>query len=104
VTWTAAKPCPRDVLLRSVQDIQGLFCTISDRIDEELLCAAGPALKVIGTMSVGHDHVNVQAVKAKGVKLGYTPDVLTDSTAELTVAVLLAASRRLFESNRAFLS
>jgi len=54
-------------------------------------------------MSVGYDHVDVSAAKARGVKLGYTPDVLTDATAELTVAVLLAASRRLFESHQAFL-
>lgn len=56
-------------------------------------------MKVIGTMSVGYDHIDAKAVKAKGIKLGYTPDVLTDATAELTVAILLAASRRLFEAH-----
>lgn len=52
---------------------------------------------------MGVDHVHVDAVKSKGIKIGYTPDVLTDATAELTVAVLLAASRRLFESHQALL-
>ncbi len=51
-------------------------------------------------MSVGLDHIDVGAVKARKVRLGYTPGVLTDATAELTVAVLLAASRRLFESHQ----
>lgn len=50
-------------------------------------------------MSVGYDHVDVAATTARGVKLGFTPDVLTDAVAELTVALLLATSRRLFEAH-----
>ncbi|KAJ8896430.1 hypothetical protein PR048_001774 [Dryococelus australis] len=61
---------------------------------------AGPSLKVVGTMSVGYDHINVEELKKRGIKLGITPDVLTDAVAELTVALLLATSRRLFEANR----
>ena len=55
---------------------------------------------MIGTMSVGYDHIDVNEVKARGIRLGYTPDVLTDAVAELTVALLLATSRRLFEAHQ----
>ena len=59
----------------------------------------GKSLKVVGTMSVGYDHLDVEACKSSGVVVGYTPDVLTDATAELTVSLLLTVSRRLVEGN-----
>ena len=55
----------------------------------------GSQLKVIGTMSVGYEHVDISECRARDIVIGYTPDVLTDATAELTVALLLATSRRL---------
>lgn len=55
----------------------------------------GPQLKVIGTMSVGYEHLDLHECRARNIVVGYTPDVLTDATAELTVALLLATSRRL---------
>jgi glyoxylate/hydroxypyruvate reductase len=61
----------------------------------------GPQLKVVATMSVGYDHIDVNAVKSRNIKLGYTPDVLTDATADLTVLLALGASRRIKESIRA---
>lgn len=61
----------------------------------------GPQLKVIATMSVGYDHIDVDAVKSRNIALGYTPDVLTDATADLTVLLALGASRRIKESIRA---
>jgi glyoxylate/hydroxypyruvate reductase len=102
--WDNAFPVPRDILLKNIQGIDGLFCMVTDKIDGELLDKAGPNLKVIGTMSVGHDHIDVEAVKSRGIKLGFTPDVLTDATAELTVALLLATSRRLFEAHAGLLN
>lgn len=57
----------------------------------------GPQLKVIATMSVGYDHIDVEAVRSRNILLGYTPDVLTDATADLTVLLTLAAARRLKE-------
>lgn len=57
-----------------------------------------PSLRVVSTMSVGVDHVCLQALKVNNVRLGYTPGVLTEATAELTVALLLATSRRLMEA------
>lgn len=71
---------------------------LSDKIDSELLEAAGPNLKVISTMSVGFDHLVLDEIKKRGIRVGYTPGVLTDATAELTVALLLATARRLPEA------
>lgn len=87
-------------MLQNIAGKDALFCTLNDRIDEEVLDSAGPSLKVIGTMSVGYDHIDVEACRKRGIKIGYTRDVLTDSTAELTCALLLATSRRLFEANK----
>uniref|UniRef100_A0A672LJH7 Glyoxylate reductase/hydroxypyruvate reductase a n=1 Tax=Sinocyclocheilus grahami TaxID=75366 RepID=A0A672LJH7_SINGR len=75
----------------------GLLCLLSDKIDAEVLDAAGPNLKVISTLSVGFDHLAINEIKKRGIRVGYTPDVLTDATAELTVALLLATCRRLPE-------
>jgi len=59
----------------------------------------GPQLKVVGTVSVGYEHIDVHECKARNVLIGYTPDVLTNTTAELTMALLLATSRRLMPGN-----
>ncbi|XP_046405984.1 glyoxylate reductase/hydroxypyruvate reductase-like isoform X2 [Ischnura elegans] len=98
--WEEAVPVPRSILLEQVNGKDALFCTLTDRIDKELVEAAGPGLRVIGTMSVGYDHVDTSELKKRGIKLGYTPDVLTDSVADLTVGLLLASSRRFFEANQ----
>uniref|UniRef100_T1J7Q1 Glyoxylate reductase/hydroxypyruvate reductase n=1 Tax=Strigamia maritima TaxID=126957 RepID=T1J7Q1_STRMM len=90
----------RKDFLGSVAGKHGLFCFTSDTIDEELLQAAGPELKVVCTMSVGYDHIDIEACKKRGIQVGNTPDVLTDAVAELTVALLLATSRRLIEASQ----
>lgn len=56
---------------------------------------SGPSLKVVSTMSVGHDHVDLAECKRRGIPVGFTPDVLTNATAELAMALLLATSRRI---------
>ncbi|KAM6923352.1 glyoxylate reductase/hydroxypyruvate reductase [Xenentodon cancila] len=95
--WDSDEPVPRADLLKGVQGAHGLVCLLSDKIDVEVLDAAGPNLKVISTMSVGFDHLALDEIKERGIRVGYTPDVLTDATAELTVALLLATARRLPE-------
>ncbi|KAI8150152.1 D-isomer specific 2-hydroxyacid dehydrogenase [Fennellomyces sp. T-0311] len=97
VQWTQDTVMPREELLKQVQGADALICLLADRIDEELLDAAGPQLKVVATMSVGFDHVDVHALRARNIPLGYTPDVLTDATADLTVLLTLAAARRFKE-------
>ncbi|XP_014846731.1 PREDICTED: glyoxylate reductase/hydroxypyruvate reductase [Poecilia mexicana] len=95
--WDSDEPVPRAELLKGVHGAHGLLCLLSDKIDAEVLDAAGPNLKVISTMSVGFDHLALDEIKKRGIRVGYTPDVLTDATAELTVALLLATARRLPE-------
>lgn len=65
----------------------GIYCSLSEKIDKEVLDAAGAGLKVVGTISVGYDHIDVQECRKRGIRIGYTPDVLTAATAELTVSV-----------------
>ena len=96
--WQSDDPIPRTALLEQVAGVDGIFCLLTERIDGELLDAAGPQLKVVSTMSVGYDHVDVAALAERGVLLGNTPGVLTETTADLALALLLAAARRLPEA------
>ncbi|NXH44869.1 GRHPR reductase, partial [Dicaeum eximium] len=112
---------PRAELLAGVAGARGLLCLLTDRIDREVLdaagacgprspprlgraappqppCLTGPDLKVISTLSVGFDHLALDEIKKRGIRVGYTPEVLTDATAELSVALLLSACRRLPEA------
>ena len=75
----------------------GIFCLITDKIDAEVLDAAGPSLRVVSTMSVGYNHIDVDACRSRNVKVGYTPGVLDASTAETAVALTFATKRRLLE-------
>src|SRR5690606_18892783 len=81
-----------------VRGIDGLYCLLTERIDDELLDAAGPSLRVVSTMSVGYDHVDVAACKTHGVAVGNTPGVLTETTADLALTLLLATARRVPEA------
>lgn len=87
----------RAELLKQVEGCTGLFCLLSDRIDAELLDRAGPSLRVVSTMSVGYNHIDVAACQARNVRVGYTPGVLDVSTAETAVALTFAAKRKLLE-------
>lgn len=98
--WNKEVPVPREELLKNIEGKDGLYCILADKIDKEVLDKAGPNLKVIGTMSVGVDHIDLQETKKRNIKVGYTPNILTDATAELTVALLLATSRRLLEASQ----
>ncbi|KAI2668620.1 Glyoxylate reductase/hydroxypyruvate reductase [Labeo rohita] len=96
--WDSDDPMPRMELLKKVKGCDGILCVLTEKIDAQLLEAAGPNLKVVSTMSVGFDHLSLDELKKREIRVGYTPDVLTDCVAELTVALLLATSRRLIEA------
>jgi lactate dehydrogenase-like 2-hydroxyacid dehydrogenase len=83
-------------LLSKVANVQGLVTLLSDGIDEAVLQAA-PELRVISQYAVGYDNIDVAAATARGIPVGNTPGVLTDATADLAFALLLAAARRLVE-------
>ncbi|GFY48143.1 hypothetical protein TNIN_15111 [Trichonephila inaurata madagascariensis] len=98
--WNKPSPIPREELLKRIKGKNAVYCLITDKINVELLDAASPDLKVVGTMSVGHDHIDLPECKKRGIAVGNTPDVLTDAVAELTIALLLATSRRLMEATK----
>jgi len=94
------RPIPRDRLLKEAVGKAGLLTLLTERVDEELLDAAGPSLRVVSNFAVGFDNVDVEACTRRGVLVTNTPDVLTDATADLTWALILAASRRVAEGDR----
>ncbi len=95
--WDGALPPPRDVLLREVAEADGLLCLLTDRIDEALLQAA-PRLKVVSQMAVGVDNIDTAACTRRGIPVGNTPGVLTETTADLAWALLMATARRVVEA------
>uniref|UniRef100_A0A2L2XWU9 Glyoxylate reductase/hydroxypyruvate reductase n=1 Tax=Parasteatoda tepidariorum TaxID=114398 RepID=A0A2L2XWU9_PARTP len=90
------KPIPRDALLKGVAGKDGLLCLLTDPIDKEVLDAAGPQLRVIASMSVGFEHIDLEECKKRNIAVSNTPHVSTDSVAEFTVLLMLAVGRHLF--------
>lgn len=88
----------RDELVAAVADVEGLLCMVTDRVDAELLDAA-PRLKVVSNHAVGFDNVDVAAATERGVWVANSPDVLTEATADMALALLLAVSRRVVEGD-----
>jgi glyoxylate reductase len=87
----------REFLEKEIADADGLYCMLTDHIDEELLSGAGK-LKAISTMAVGYNNIDVSAATRLGIPVSNTPDVLTETTADLAFALLLAAARRIVEA------
>jgi len=98
--WQDDLPPPRDELLRRVAGCDGVLTLLTDRIDDEFLDAAGPGLRVVSNYAVGFDNIDVAACARRGVAVGNTPGVLTETTADLAWALLMAAARRVPEGDR----
>jgi len=92
-------PMPKKVLMRKIQDKDGLVCFPYDIIDSDIV-NSGKKLKCISTYSVGFDHIDIKLAKKRRIKIGYTPEVLTDATADLTIALILDLLRRVSEGDR----
>jgi lactate dehydrogenase-like 2-hydroxyacid dehydrogenase len=95
--WDDEQPPPREALLERVRGVDGLLSLLTDRVDAELLDAAGPGLRVVSNYAVGYDNIDVAACRERGVAVGNTPGVLTETTADLAFALLMAVARRLPE-------
>jgi glyoxylate reductase len=91
---------PREDLLALVAGADAILTLLHVRVDEELLEAAGPQLRCVANVAVGYDNVDLAAAGRRGVVVTNTPGVLDDATADLTLALLLAATRRLGEGDR----
>jgi len=98
--WEDDLPPPRAALLDAIRGCDGVLTLLTDKVDDEFLDAAGPQLKVVSNYAVGFDNVDVPACTARGVAVGNTPGVLTETTADLAWALLMAAARRLPEGDR----
>jgi len=98
--WQYELPPPRDELLRAVEGCDGILTLLTDRVDDELLERAGPQLKVVSNFAVGYDNIDVPACTRRGIPVGNTPGVLTETTADLAWALLMAAARRVAEGDR----
>lgn len=90
----------REELLRSVEGVEGIMSMITEKMDAAVFEAAGPQLRVVANMAVGYDNVDLQAAAKSGIMVTNTPEVLNETTADLTFALLLATARRLVESER----
>ena len=98
--WDDELPPPRDELLRRIAGCDGVLTLLTDRVDDEFLDAAGPGLKVVSNYAVGFDNVDVAACTRRGIPVGNTPGVLTETTADLAWALLMATARRVAEGDR----
>ena len=98
--WPDPEPIGREELLRRVAGVDAVVSLLTERIDAELLDAAGPQLKVVANVAVGYDNIDVPACTERGVVATNTPGVLTDATADIAFGLILMATRRLGEGER----
>ncbi|ASW05075.1 glyoxylate reductase [Rhizobium sp. ERR 922] len=94
------RPRTKDELIEAVRSVDVLVPTVTDRIDAEIIEEAGPQMKLIASFSNGTDHIDVEAAARRGITVTNTPNVLTEDTADMTMALILAVPRRLAEGAR----
>ncbi|HLR42756.1 MAG TPA: D-glycerate dehydrogenase, partial [Pseudogracilibacillus sp.] len=92
------RPVPRDVLLDEAKKVDGILCLITEQIDEAFI-EANHHLEIIANMAVGYDNIDVEVARKHQIIVTNTPDVLTETTADLTFALLMATARRLLEAS-----
>lgn len=97
--WQEDRAIPPDILRAECANADGLLCMLTDKIDADFLDAV-PNLKVISTLAVGYDNITVPACTERGIPVGHTPGVLTETTADLAFALILATARRMHESEQ----
>ena len=91
--WSEELPPSREILLEKSKGISGILCLITDDIDKELMDNAGTKLKVISQIAVGYNNIDIAEATRRGIPVGYTPDVLTHTTADFAFALLMATAR-----------
>lgn len=96
--WPEPLPPSRETLLEKVAGCDGLLSLLTEKIDAELMDAAGPQLKVVSNFAVGYNNIDIDEATRRGIRVGNTPDVLTDATADMAFALLISAGRRIVEA------
>jgi glyoxylate reductase len=99
-SWDADTTIERSELLQRVKGAESILSLLTEKVDAELLDAAGPQLKVVSNVAVGYNNIDVPACTERGVKVTNTPGVLTEATADIAMALVLAATRRMGEGER----
>jgi len=97
--WTGELVIPRETLLEQVKDVDGLLCLLNDKVDATVMDAA-PRLKVISNCAVGYDNIGIAEATKRGIPVGNTPGVLSESTADFAFALLMAAALRVVEADK----
>ena len=95
--WPEHLPPSRDVLLQRIAGCEGVLSLLTEKVDAEFMDAAGPQLKVISNFAVGFNNIDIDEATRRGIRVGNTPDVLTDATADMAFALLICAARRIVE-------
>ncbi|KAJ7240136.1 D-isomer specific 2-hydroxyacid dehydrogenase [Mycena haematopus] len=98
VTWAENRCCDRTWMLQSVVGASGIVVCFQNAVDRELVESAGPNLRVVSTISVGYEHIDLKVMAEHNIQVGYTPDILTDAVADSAVMLALMASRRAGQS------
>jgi glyoxylate reductase len=98
--WPEKLPPTHADLLKHVNGVDGILCLLTDLIDNEVMEAAGAKLKVISNHAIGYDNIDIAAATRRGLPVGNTPGVLTETTADFTFALLMAAARRVVEGQQ----
>lgn len=96
--WDGRLPPPRDELLRRIKGCDGVLTLLTEKVDAEFMDTAGPQLKVISNYAVGFNNIDVPEATRRGIRVGNTPGVLTEATADMAFALLISAGRRIVES------
>ena len=94
--WERDQPVPRQWLLDHLSEAEGLYCLLTDSVDAKILEKA-KHLKVVSTMAVGFDNIDIGECTRRGIPVGNTPDVLTETTADFAFALMMAGARRIME-------
>ncbi len=100
VTVNEAGPLDKQALIAAMHAYDALACTVTDKLDAEVLATPDARVKMIGNFGVGYEHIDVSAARAAGIRVSNTPDVLTDATADIALLLMLMASRRAGEGER----
>ncbi len=99
VTFHKEKAPSKKEIIKNIKDKDGILCVLSDSIDGQVINSGG-RLKVISSYSVGYDHIDIDAATKHGIYVAYTPEVLTETTADLAFALMLAVARRVVEADK----
>ena len=98
--WNNPLPPPREVLLEKISGCDGVLTMLTESVDAEFMDAAGDQLKAVSNFAVGFNNIDVAEATKRGIRIGHTPGVLTDATADMALTLLLTAGRRITEASQ----